>query len=198
MVLFNAVAILVGPHGMSDPFVAIDQRADEIVGRVGLIFGPSAMVRCLIAPVEHRVPHTPVLRLHVDLRTNAVLISLAFQHLLVDREIFLLRLVPALTIKHLASLDTHLLNVSVIAIGKTILDKLPAFLLSKLEVVTRVAQRSPFDTKLLDVLLDGLNELVLLLAWVRVVKAEEHLAAVDFAIVVIDENSFHVAYVHVP
>lgn len=83
-VLLDAVGVLVGAHGVSDSFDAIENRANEVVGGVGLVLGASSMMGSGVAAVEDWVAHALVEGFHVDLGSDAIIRGFIGKHVLAE------------------------------------------------------------------------------------------------------------------
>mmetsp|Transcript_15226 Transcript_15226/g.20409 ORF Transcript_15226/g.20409 Transcript_15226/m.20409 type:complete len:221 (+) Transcript_15226:844-1506(+) len=138
-VLEVAVVVLRRAQGMGDSFDRVHDWARQVVRGVGLERGARAVMWRLVRAVKYRIPHGAVVRLHIDLSTQAPVISFwdSSHHLIEPfrgrRNIHVPMLGVGAGLAHIL----HGLCGGVVHVGVAICDKLPGVLLDGLEVVRR-------------------------------------------------------------
>lgn len=180
LVLGVAVVVLGGTESVCDTLERIDDGAAEVVGRVHLPLGASAVMVLGVASVDDRVAHGLVWVVDRHLCTNAPPLALftARLHLLELGQGFLDAHVTALARNAVHTLSAHLLLRCVVCVCQPILDGLNSHLIELVKPITGVGDLVGLDAEKSAVLDDRVLELLLLLAGVGVIEAEDQLALV--------------------
>lgn len=200
LVLGIAIVVLGGTQSVCDALDRVDDGAAEVVGRVHLPLGASAVVVLGVASVNDGVAHGLVGVVDRHLCADAPPCALlgALLHLLKPGQGLLGAHLAALAGDAIHTLGTHLLLRSVIGIGQTVLDHLDSALVQLVEPVASVRDLVRLDAEESAVLDDRVLELLLLLAGVGVVESEDELALVlGVGEVVVQERGLCVSNVEV-
>ena len=188
---------------MRDALERVLDRVREVVHRENAPLWALAVVLDVADAVEHGVAHIEVAGGEVDLRTQGILAlrELAGAHAREQIKAFLDRAVAPGADGggvHIAAVFAELLRRQLAHIGKPFLDELHGVFVILLEVV-RAEEKpvAPVKAKPVDILLNGLNELVILFGGIRVVHAQVADAAEFFGCAEINAQCFAVADVQI-
>ena len=186
-----------------DALKRVLDRVCEVVHREDAPFRALAVVLDIADAVEHRVAHVEVAGCEVDLRAQGIpaLRELTGAHAREQVETFLDRAITPGADGggvHIAAVFAELLRRQLTHIGKPLLDELHGVFIILLEVV-RAEEKpvAPVKAEPVDVLLNGLDKLVVLFGGVRVVHAQVADAAEFLGRAEVDAQCLAVADVQV-
>lgn len=123
--------------------------------------------------------------------------SLSLESEIQELEVHFGSLVAALTLDAVEALFAHGFDICIIAVCFPFLEELATVVLSDVEVVAGVAELCPGDAEGFEVGQNGVFVLGLFLAGIGVVKPDEHLAFIEFGVVVIERGGLDVADVQI-
>ena len=182
---------------MSDTLEAVNNRAREVVDGVHVELGAGPVVGDVDVAHDDGVAHGAVLAQVVNLGAEGGLLALlrGLLHLLPAGQSLLDRVVAVGRRGKVASLLLHLLTGRVVAVSLADLDELLSLVDDLLEEVAGVRSDVRFNAHGVEVLQDGLLELLLLLSGIGIVETEDELAAITLSVELVEEGSLAVAQV---
>ena len=199
----TVILILQRAETVRDALERVLNRVREVVHRVDAPLVALTVMLDIADAVEHRVAHVEVAAREIDLRAQRVfaLGELAVAHPLEEIEALLDRAVAPRALGggvRVAAVFLELLRRQLAHIGQTFFDQLHGELVVLLKVVRAEEEPvAPVKAEPVNVLLNGLDELVVLLGGVRVVHAEIAQAAEALGRAEVDAQRLAVADVQI-
>ena len=186
-------------EGVGDALQRVLNGVGEVVHGVDAPLGSVAVVGQVVDPVEHRVPHVEVAAGQVDPgpEGHSPVGELPGPHPAEEVQALLHGTVPVGAPgghAHAAPVFLEFLRGQLADVGQALFNEALRLAVVLLKVVGTVEKAvPPVKTQPVDILLDGLHELLVLLGGVRVVHAEVAEAAVFFGSAEIDGQGLAVA-----
>mmetsp|Transcript_19541 Transcript_19541/g.31444 ORF Transcript_19541/g.31444 Transcript_19541/m.31444 type:complete len:280 (-) Transcript_19541:676-1515(-) len=141
LILFVAILVLRGTHGVSNTFNGIDNGTCQIVGRIRLEFDSRPMVGRQVLSIQHWISKRPIIAFHVDLGPQTPFFSIGFSFAHIQKQLLRFLVCLGVTILGFNACRPFLLHLflwGIIHKGVSVRNKFQSHLLNDSKIVARV------------------------------------------------------------